>query len=254
MKIPATKQIRHWTDEEIKIISENRNKLTAAQLALLIGRSVGAIRNKRVELGLKFDKQVHIGDIFGQLKVIGFSKPKLRTTGKTVRYAICHCSCGNVKEIIPGSLKSQATISCGCYRKSKSRMEPGESTYNHLESRYKFHAKKRKIGYFLSREEFRSLIKMSRHYCGSPPKPFNYHFNKGGGRTTSTTSAEWASGQTVLVTGIDRLDSNKDIGYTLSNCVPCCGDCNEMKNDKSVEDFIEHIGKILNFSKEILNE
>ncbi|ABT15204.1 Srd anti-sigma factor [Paramecium bursaria Chlorella virus NY2A] len=36
--------------------------------------------------------------------------------------------------------------------------------------------------------------------------------------------------------GIDRV--NNDIGYTVDNCVSCCGDCNYAKGSSTVEDFI----------------
>lgn len=50
-------------------------------------------------------------------------------------------------------------------------------------------------------------------------------------------------GDTTTGINIDRVDSN--ISYTLSNVVPCCGTCNRMKNDHSLEFFIEHIKKVL---------
>lgn len=44
--------------------------------------------------------------------------------------------------------------------------------------------------------------------------------------------------------GIDRVDNNK--GYTVQNCVPCCGICNTMKMDMTKESFIIKISQILN--------
>lgn len=42
--------------------------------------------------------------------------------------------------------------------------------------------------------------------------------------------------------GIDRLDSS--LGYTVDNCVPCCGTCNKMKLRLSKDDFLTHIEDI----------
>lgn len=39
--------------------------------------------------------------------------------------------------------------------------------------------------------------------------------------------------------GIDRM--NNYIGYTITNCVQCCGKCNKLKGAKSVEEFIEFL-------------
>jgi len=44
--------------------------------------------------------------------------------------------------------------------------------------------------------------------------------------------------------GIDRIDNNK--GYTLENCVPCCQDCNSMKEDKNFFEFIKKCNEIVN--------
>ena len=48
--------------------------------------------------------------------------------------------------------------------------------------------------------------------------------------------------------GLDRLDSSKF--YTNENIVPCCKICNYMKKEYSVEFFLNHIKKIVNFSNE----
>lgn len=42
--------------------------------------------------------------------------------------------------------------------------------------------------------------------------------------------------------GIDRIDSAK--GYVEGNVVPCCKFCNEMKSDKSRDEFLQLIAAI----------
>ncbi len=66
----------------------------------------------------------------------------------------------------------------------------------------------------LSLEQFSALINSPCHYCG-----------------------------TLNSRGVDRLDSSGS--YTLENSKPCCHDCNEMKNDKTEEQFIAHIRQII---------
>ncbi len=44
--------------------------------------------------------------------------------------------------------------------------------------------------------------------------------------------------------GVDRIDNTQ--GYLLTNCTSCCTDCNMMKRDRTVSDFLEHIRKIHN--------
>lgn len=55
--------------------------------------------------------------------------------------------------------------------------------------------------------------------------------------------------------GIDRIDSEK--GYILDNCVPCCSECNYMKNRFSFESFMTkntHVGLQYIIRKEEIDE
>ena len=45
--------------------------------------------------------------------------------------------------------------------------------------------------------------------------------------------------------GVDRIDSN--LGYCISNCVPCCATCNRMKMDLPVNDWIGKMTQIINY-------
>lgn len=55
------------------------------------------------------------GDVFGRLKVIGFSRKNKH--GQSLW--LCKCACGNEKEILAGSLNSKNTSSCGCLKKEQ---------------------------------------------------------------------------------------------------------------------------------------
>lgn len=81
---------------------------------------------------------------------------------------------------------------------------------------YRSRARKRKIRFSLSREEFYALVKLPCHYCGSPPQ------NK--------IRRPRVYGRAVFrYQGIDRKDNAR--GYTTDNVVPCCGRCNWLKSD-----------------------
>jgi len=77
-------------------------------------------------------------------------------------------------------------------------------------------AKKRNIGFELSKEQFGALIVKACHYCG-----------------------ESIEGEVI---GVDRMDSARE--YTTKNCVPCCKTCNFMKGSININTFIEHAHKI----------
>lgn len=90
---------------------------------------------------------------------------------------------------------------------------------------YKFYFKRLKsraiqsdIPFDLKPEFFLSLWNERCHYCGGE----------------------------VNTAGIDRVDSSK--GYIIDNCVRCCSICNKAKNNLSVEDFLSHCKKIVNFN------
>ena len=89
---------------------------------------------------------------------------------------------------------------------------------------YKNNAKQRNIDWNLSEAEFKQLITQPCIYCGEIPN------------ITKTSSYK---NKTEKITGIDRIDSTK--GYSIDNCVSCCGMCNIMKNKFSTEEFLNKI-------------
>ena len=73
---------------------------------------------------------------------------------------------------------------------------------------------KRGIRMLLTLEEFSPLINDNCYYCGKEN-----------------------------CRGVDRLDS--DGSYTLENSKPCCKTCNQMKNDMTEQELIDHIKQII---------
>lgn len=58
-------------------------------------------------------------------------------------------------------------------------------------------------------------------------------------------SCTYCGGENITK-GIDRVD-NKE-GYTVENSKSCCKQCNYMKNNLTVENFLNHIKKISDFN------
>lgn len=77
---------------------------------------------------------------------------------------------------------------------------------------YKRSAKKRYYEWTLSDEEATNLFLSNCFYCGAEPK-----------------------------NGIDRVDSR--LGYTISNCVSCCSDCNYLKRRMPLGKFKEYVSR-----------
>jgi len=79
-------------------------------------------------------------------------------------------------------------------------------------SSYKRHARRRKLYFLLSFEDFNAFLNKPCFYCGD------------------------------ISLGLDRIDSS--VGYIKENCVPCCFRCNSMKSNLTQSEFFSHIGKI----------
>lgn len=127
--------------------------------------------------------------------------------------------CGNVRSVQYNTLvgrKNSQYLKTGetlCSHCANSRMS-GENSpvYKHgniLYPQYRNNARRRKIDFNLSVDEFETLTPGRCHYCGDESK------------------------------GIDRIDSEK--GYYYSNCVSCCSQCNFIKNNTPQNEFISKI-------------
>lgn len=162
------------------------------------------------------------GEIFGKWTVISLDHVE---NGKT--YWLCKCECGKEKSVYKGSLKNGSSKSCGCY--NPRQLPNGEASLNQLYNNYIQNSKKREIEFALNKEEFSVLTKQNCFYCGIKPEQFYKSRHNSGDYTYN---------------GIDRLNSKE--GYSIENTVPCCGRCNEAKNDLNYEDFVDWINRVHN--------
>lgn len=110
---------------------------------------------------------------------------------------------------------------------------PGESGLLRVFTTYRRMAQESNKEFNISLEEFKTLTSRDCFYCGDPP-------------SKTMKMPKYALGS-YLYNGIDRLDSL--MGYTPDNIVPCCTRCNMMKWILSMEDFLNHIEKILAFQR-----
>jgi len=176
-----------------------------------------------------------LGKTFGRLRVIGWNGYKRRwgQRGKLAHW-LCECQCGDELEVEANHLKRGKTRSCGCLAREtakelatalglKNAKNTGTIAARQVYARYKNDARRRGLNFDLSYSEAMSIHKMDCAYCGIKP---------------STVSRQ--RGTTFIYNGIDRVDNN--IGYTHSNSVPCCKRCNEIKRNRTYEDFRDWVG------------
>ena len=116
-------------------------------------------------------------------------------------------------------------------REPLNKLPEGEACLNYWLRIYKYNAKRRKLEFNLTKEDFKEIIKKDCVYCGEKPKQIirkNNYYNG-----------------SYIGNGIDRIDNDK--GYSVDNCVPCCGRCNRAKMEESVSDFKKWISQLINY-------
>lgn len=171
-----------------------------------------------------------VGDRYGKLLVICRDEQR-DSFGRTLW--ICKCDCGNETRVITANLRFVSNgkpkqASCGCDQHAV-RVHP----YKYVLTDYRSAAKRYKRKFSLSEEAFFNLVTSDCGYCGKPPSlPLSP------GRMKFLN----ASHGSFLYNGIDRIDSSK--GYIEGNVVACCKTCNEIKSDKTHEEFLTAISAI----------
>lgn len=153
-------------------------------------------------------------------------------------YWLCECDCGNKTTVSGVQLRSGKTKSCGCLRVEvcratatgsiRNRLQPGVGGLRDLYRNYQYNAKKRKLVFSLSIEEFKEITSSNCYYCQTSPNTKSFNDGK-------TMTTEGKRNSIYIYNGIDRLDNL--IGYIPENCVPCCAICNIAKGKMSLQEF-----------------
>lgn len=142
---------------------------------------------------------------------------------------LCACNCGN--EFVTSSRSIGEGFRRNCNEGNCNINYVGflKSAANTKYGHYKHSSKVRGHDFKLGFEDFRRLILMDCHYCGSKPSQVIKRKYK-----SKTREFKY--------NGIDRIDSSK--GYEQGNVVTCCGQCNAAKSDLSCDDFYAMVKRI----------
>lgn len=136
------------------------------------------------------------------------------------------CDCGkSIERVDPGA---SGVKSCGCLA-PKNKMYPtfrdaARSVYRE----YQRSARNRGYGFYLTEDEFFTLITSPCHYTGLLPS-----------REIKTQEGIFRCG------GVDRKNNEKH--YTSDNVLPCSGFANMAKGTKTYEDFVGILQQITRF-------
>lgn len=158
------------------------------------------------------------GRVFGKLTVV-------RRSGNKDLWVCQCCVCGSTRIVYGKQLKNGSIRNCGygglCHASDV-------AAFGSVYRSYVWNAKRRGIGFVLTKNQVRELTKMSCYYCGGNPQTVSEHDRS-----------------KYVYNGIDRVDNDK--GYTIDNCVPCCAQCNKMKGRQTAAEFLALVGKIHEF-------
>jgi 5-methylcytosine-specific restriction endonuclease McrA len=180
------------------------------------------------------------GKQYGQIKVL---KGLQSTNSSGSRYWVCECVCGKLFKVSTSSLNS-GVKSCGCISRKafvveqrgklglRARLNNCEKDNKKLVfNNYKHNARRRKLPFLLSLEEFVTITSKKCYYCGKPPGQF--------------LTTRGASQSHYIYNGIDRVDNS--LGYTLDNVVPCCKQCNRAKGALTTQEFKTWAENLISF-------
>lgn len=115
----------------------------------------------------------------------------------------------------------------------------GDAGLDLLFSNMKYNSKKRGIDFSLTKEELKFFTSKDCGYCGRTPYAESFINIKKYGKESTRLHGLY------IYTPLDRL--NSDIGYTNTNVIACCKQCNFAKHTMSIEEFKEHIIKIYRY-------
>ncbi len=133
--------------------------------------------------------------------------------------------------------------------KVRSYKDPTTATWNYRYAHTKYQAKKRGYKFNLTKKKFITLCKQPCAYCGlAPAMRINPYLTLSGDKKLSQTiTPTRAKLATITISGLDRV--NNLHGYTRSNVVACCKDCNKAKGTMPLQRFKNWITRIINYRR-----
>lgn len=160
-----------------------------------------------------------VGSTFGKLTVLRL----IREQPLTTQTCECLCQCGNIKTYVRQNLIYGRTTSCGCSRRGPF----GLSNARRVFYQYRANARKRKLSFEITFEDFLRIVTRDCAYCGCAP--------------AMEMNAPRSHGE-FRYNGIDRTD--RATGYIQGNIKPCCFRCNDCKGTLNEAQFLEAVKSI----------
>ena len=201
-----------WSESEVAVLESNRS-LTNPQIAVLLpGRSEGAVKQQRTARGC--------GRTAGQPRkrwseadyAYMRANPELSDAHMAAHFGVRD---GSVRQARKAASirKVYHCVKCGVLLGSQGKWCSEHNVAARRWTQYASKAKDRGIAFSLTHDDLHALLDQPCAYCG----------DAGG--------------------GIDRIDSDK--GYEPGNVNPCCWECNQMKNDTPMGEWVARMKQII---------
>jgi hypothetical protein len=165
---------------------------------------------------------VHVGETYGSWTILAHEGVR----GREGNIWKCQCDdCGRI------DMRTTSKL-LGKWRGCRCGMIVADASFHRAFRTYRRQGKIRELGFDLSLEDFKKIVTQNCSYCGQKPALNSYSED---------------SKIRIPMNGIDRKDSN--LGYTVENCIPCCGTCNLAKLDYPEEFFLRWAHRMASFQR-----
>lgn len=173
------------------------------------------------------------GTKFGKLTVIGESYRKKHKHSTW----LCLCECAKKVIVRTTHLLEGRVLSCGCAWHPLKSIESDKTALKDLYRSYKSTAKKKGHLFELDLDVFKELTQSVCFYCNKSPNSVRKPHPRNNNTVYRPTQLT-----PYIYNGIDR--KNNSMGYSRDNCVPCCKECNFLKSNRNLDEFIALIRTI----------
>jgi len=188
----------------------------------------------------------YVGSKFNLLTIEGIERVK--EGPRWVSFFKVLCDCGVRKTVPAYKVVKGERGSCGCQQGVKIAVDHLDQVKTFAHTILRVQAKSRKIDCDLDLIDFVALSEANCNYCGcAPEKDMAVQWRKkvAAERLRNGGTGDTRQGVKDVVwftNGLDRVDSQGD--YTRKNLVACCRRCNQMKNDLTHEQFVQHLKNV----------
>lgn len=256
---------KKWTKKETDLLKREYQLGTSCKvIAILLKRTPIAVQIRAQRLKVKHPfhgpraKPAPAGDRYGRLTVI---KREIEKNQSDRHLIICKCDCGKEVSVRFCDLSSGSIKSCGCLSIEMRWKPPGDASFFELFRRTKNGAKYRGLNFELTEEQHKSFIVLPCIYCGEEPHLYNRYLDKKGNllKWQTATSQETVDRSWIYANGIDRINSeDKNIGYRIDNCNPCCSVCNFGRSSMLFDEWMSYVKRrhyyIINQNRDLLEK